>query len=232
MVSLKARVAATALAGLVVLTGCAHNTDEALRVGDTTITNAQVDDTATRVTEALAPEGVSGVTGQVRGSVVELQAFVEVARRYAQEHRITPEQPDYASAAETLTLPENDPFVRLNAEASVYLTALLAQATPRDPSDDEIRQVYNDFLALTGANPAEVTYDAIKGELLGVPDYGQALALRDQLSEAADRYGVTVNPRYQPVTYALLSVSTQAGRLDLVTLPLGQQGTGAVTSAN
>ena len=232
MKSLKVRLAATALAGLVVLTGCAHDTDAALRVGDVTVTNAEVDAAAAHVTEALAPGGVTGVTGQVRGSVVELRAFLEVARRYAQEHGVTVDQPDYATAADSLGLPQSDAFVRLNAEASAHLDALLAAATPRDATEDEIRTVYDAFLALTGANPAEVTFDAIKGELLDVPNYGQALKLRDELSAAADRYGVVVNPRYQPLSYALLSVSTQSGRLDLVTLPIGQQGTGAVTPAS
>lgn len=231
MVSLKVRLAAVAFAGLVVLTGCSHDTDEALRVGDVTLTNAEVDAAAAHVTEALAPEGVTGVTGQVRGSVVELRAFLEVARRYAQEQGVTPDQPDYASAADSLGLPQSDTFVRLNAEASAYLAALLAAATPRDATDEEIRKVYDDFLALTGADPAEATFDQIKDELLGVPNYGQALKLRDELSAAADRYDVVVNPRYQPLTYALLSVSTQSGRLDLVTLPIGEQGTGAVATA-
>jgi hypothetical protein len=88
-----------------------------------------------------------------------------------------------------------------------------------------MRDVYDRFSALAG--PGAATFEQIRDELLRLPEYGEALALRDALIAAADRYGVTVNPRYQPLDEFSLHVVGN-GQLVLVSLPLGQQGTGAV----
>src|SRR5690606_9216821 len=101
-------------------------------------------------------------------------------------------------------------------------------ATARTPTEDEMRGVYDDFVAIVGPNAA--TYEQVRGELLTWTEFGKALAVRDGLSEAAQRYGVTVHPRYQPLEYPLLQTG-QNGELTVVTLPLGEQGTGAVHSA-
>jgi hypothetical protein len=212
-----------ALVSLLALSGCAHDSNEALRVGDTSIDNSDVEAAAAPLAASLENSGVSDAVGQVRQSVASLMVFREVARRYAQEKGITPSAPDYAGAASTLQAGEDDPYVRLDAEVVAYLTALRASVTPRTPTEEEMRAVFDSFVRLAG--PDVATYDQIKSELLSLEDYSRALALRDELLAAIDRYGLTVNPRYQPLTFQLLVVSN--GQLVLVDLPLGQQGTGA-----
>jgi hypothetical protein len=229
----KVKLAATAVVAVLALAGCTHNSDEALRVGDVSVPNAQIDADATGVTGDLTGAGVTGVTGQVRSALVELRVFNEVARRYAQEQGITPAAADYAGTASNMQLPQTSQFVRLQAESEALVTALRGKATPRQPTEAEIQQVYDAFLKATGSTPADVPYDSVKSELLQMPEYSESLGLRDALEQAANRYGVTINPRYQPLNHSLLTVSLNSGgTLDLVSMPLGQQGTGAVTPAS
>lgn len=227
MRTVKVKVTVLALVAALGLAGCARDTEEALRVGDVSVANSQVEDSAAPFVGVLGADapGTSGTetVAQVRQSVVQLTAFKEVASRYARETGVRPESPDYAGAAQAFQLDVDDPYVRLNAEAVALRDALLADATGRQPTEDEIRRVYDDFIALAGAGAA--TFDQIRNELLGFPEYQQALALRDELIAAADRYGVTVNPRYQPLEFPLIQVSD--GQLTLVSVPLGEQGTGA-----
>lgn len=91
-----------------------------------------------------------------------------------------------------------------------------------------MHDVFDKFVAVAGP---VATYDEIRGELLGIPEYGSALALRDGLTAAMDRYGVSVDPRYQPLSFGLFVVNVSGGQLALVSLPMGEQGTGAVSTA-
>jgi hypothetical protein len=221
---------ALAVAGLLALAGCAHDPSQALRVGDFTIDNAQVEATAQPFAESLSTNaaGVTDPVAKVRQSVVELSVFREVARRYAAEKGITPGAPDYAGVAQSLNVSQDDPYARLNAEAGAYLTALRSNGTGRTPTDAEIQDVYNQYLSIAGSGAA--SFQQVHDELLSLPEYAQSLALKDNLTAAMSRYGVVVNPRYQPLQFPLLVVAN--GQLTLVSLPLGDQGTGAVRSVS
>jgi hypothetical protein len=222
-------VVGLALVATLALSGCGSNPSEAFRIGDVTLSNSSVDDTAQEFANALVASGstVSDPVAKVRDSVVSQTIFLEVARRYAAEKGLTVAAPDYATTATNLGVDPADPYSRLTAEVSPYLDALRSNATPRQPTEDEVRQVYKDFQAVAGADAA--TFDEIKGELQQLPEYAQSLGLRDELMQAMDRYGLTVNPRYQPLQFPLLVVGN--GQLILVWLPMGQQGTGAVRNA-
>jgi hypothetical protein len=227
MRAVKLRIlAVTAVVGML-LAGCAHDTDEALRVGDVSVGNTQVDEIVAGILSRLGENPAKDQTADVRQTVVQWTAFTEVARRYAREQGVRVPAPDVDSAANDLGLDADDPLAEVWAEAQTHLTALLDDAEGRTPTEDEMRGVYDDFIAIAGADAA--TYEQIRDELLSLMQYHQALALRDALIEAADRYGVTVNPRYQPLEFPLLQVAN--GQLTLVSLPLGEQGTGAVTTA-
>ena len=224
------RLGLLALVGVLALAGCAHSPSQALRVGDVTLDNAQVEAMAAPFAQALTANatGVTDPVAKVRQSVVQLSIFKEIARRFALEKGVTPAAPDYAGVAQSLGVGQDDPYARLNAEAGAYLTALRDNATARTPTDAELQDVYDQYLALAGQNAASM--DEVSQQLLALPEYGQSLALRDELTDAIGRYGVTVNPRYQPLTFPLLVVAD--GQLTLVSLPLGDQGTGAVRSAS
>jgi hypothetical protein len=231
MRTVRLKITVVALVGMLALAGCTRQSEEAVRVGDVSIDNAQIDDTVaellSRADGTSATPGIDTVAG-LRQLAVRLTVFTEVAREYAREQDVTVPEPDYAAAANELQLDPEEPLVRMLAEARVHTDALLQDATARTPTEDEMRAVYDDFVALVGAGAP--TYDLVRADLLEWAPYGQALALRDGLMEAAGRYGVTVHPRYQPIEYPLLQAG-QNGELTVVSLPLGEQGTGAVRSA-
>ena len=219
-------VAVLAVLGML-LAGCApQGSSEALQVGDVTIDDDRIDAVAEPLAQRLAG---SGVTGEIRQSVAELAVFLEVARRYAREQGVTPEEPDYEGIAAQFEVSPDDPYVRLNAEANAYLTALRENATGRTPTEEEIRDVFDRFVEIAGP---VATLEQIRGELLAIPEYGKSLTLREELLAAMDRYGVTVSPRYQPLEFGLFVVSVTGGQLVLVSLPIGQQGTGAVRAVD
>lgn len=195
-----------------------------MRVGDVAVDDAAI----AAIIAPLAPTlSDTATSGDLRQSVAELTVFLEVARRYARENGVTPAAADYASIAEQLQTTVDDPFVRLNGDVNAYRDALLANTDPRTPTEPEMRDIYERFIAIAGPI---ATYEEIRDELLGLREYGSALALRDALTAAMDRYAVSVDPRYQPLDYGLLVVSAQGQQLPLVTLPIGEQGTGAVRS--
>jgi hypothetical protein len=215
-----------ALAGLLGLSGCQSHPTEGVQIGDVRVSDAQIEATAQRFAADLASQNsdFKDPVGQVRQSVAELTVFNELARRYAREKGIELPTPDYDTAAASYGAAADDPFVRLNAETSTYLTALREHATPRQPTEAEMQDVYRKYVELAGdqAQP----YEAIKQALQDLPEYPQALGLRTELLAAMDRYGVAVTPRYRPLNVPLLAVSQ--GQLVLVDLPMGDQGTGAV----
>lgn len=236
MRTVRVKITALALVGAFALAGCARATDEALRVGDVSVGTSQVEQTAAPLAEALGATApgtaeTAQVVARLRQSVVQLMIFTEVASRYAREQGVQAEEPDYEGVARSLQVDVNDPYARLTAEAHAYRNALVADATGRTPTEDEIREVYDHYVAVVtkdGGVPA--TYEQIREELLTWPEYHQALALRDALSEAAQRYGVFVHPRYQPIEYPLLQAGNQ-GQFTLVTVPFGPPGTGAARAA-
>jgi hypothetical protein len=224
-------LAAAALLGLLLLTGCARDADEALRIGDVTVSHDEIESAAQQYATSLTGADVSDPVGRVRHSVAELTVFREVARRYAQERGVAPGPAQYAAAATALNLSQDDPYVRLTAEAAAYRDALLANAIAREPNEAEMRDIYDRLLARIRTEAPEAplpAYEEIRSQLVDWPEYGKALALRDELMAAIDRYGLTVNPRYQPLRHPLMTVQ---GQFDLVVVPLGQQGTGAVRPA-
>lgn len=226
MQAVRLRVVAVAAVVGLMLTGCAQEDRDAVRVGDVEIDNARIEAISGPLAARLAGRGS---TGELRQSVAELTVFLEVARRYAREKGVTPPDPDYAGLADQLQTTVDDPFVRLNAEVNAYRDALVANTPPRTPTEAEMRDVYQRFVAVAGP---VATYDQIRDELLAFREYGSALALRDELTAAMDRYDVDVDPRYQPLEFGLFVVSAQGDQLALVSLPMGQQGTGAVRAAD
>ncbi len=216
-------ILATALVAVLALTGCARNPDVAVRLGELSVTNEDVRATAAPFVTSLESQGYTDITGLVEQDVVWLEAVRELARRYAQEQGITVPPADYSG------IDAGDPYQRLQAEAYGYLNALHAAATPRTPTEEELRSIYDRLVELVGEDRAG-TYEQIRDQLLDFPQFQQWLTVRDQLMDAADRYGLTVNPRYQPLEIVLFD-AVERQRV-MVALPLGEQGTGAAAPAN
>jgi hypothetical protein len=220
-------VGLVALTGVLALSGCQANPNLAASIGDVSIDHADVDavvatieNDVNKAQQSLPPEAY----GDVRRTVVEFTVFNELARRYAKEQGVSVPAADYAASATQIGLPADDPYVRLNADATALRTALLAHAQPVAPTDADFHETYDRYKALAGAEAS--SFEEVQPQLASLPDFLSGLGLRKELLDAAKRYGLVVNPRYAPLSVPLTSVSD--GQLTLVSLPLGDQGTGAV----
>jgi hypothetical protein len=220
-------VGLVALVGVFALSGCQADPNRAASIGDVSIDHADVDAMVTTIEADLkkAQQNLPAEAyGDVRRTVVEFTVFNELARRYAADRRISVPAADYAAAAGQIGLPADDPYVRLYAESTALRTALLAQVKPATPTEADFREAYDRYVALAGAEAS--SYEEVKPQLAALPEFQTGIGLRNELLAAADKYGVVVNPRYAPLSVPLTSVSN--GQLTLVSLPLGDQGTGAV----
>lgn len=200
-------LAAGALAVLA-LAGCRVEPGKAAFVGGTAHSKTDVD----QVLEQIEQDGIQidpAQKGRVRQLVVQDQVFVDVARRYATEHGYGEPTVDLAAAAQQFSpLPPRNAFVRLAAQTDAYRELLFSKAKPTNPTDAELREVYQNLVdsGLRG------TFEQIGPELRQVPSIGPALAVRKELTEAVRGYDVKVNPRYGPPSFPLLELTDQSGK--------------------
>lgn len=223
-----------ALIGVLALTGCKNDPSVAVQIGDYTLTNEQVDAMAADFDQSrTAPSGDPAElakisTGDVRQYIATATAFNEVGRRYAREKGISIPTPDYEAVATGLASTPDNAVVRLVADYDTIKSALLENSAPQTPTEDDLRHSYDLYRKFAGDQAS--AFDQVKPALLAEAGYQEGIHLRNELTAAAQRYGLTIGPRYQPVVIELFSVGTQAGGLTLVDMPLGDQGTGAVRS--
>lgn len=230
MRSVRTKITVLGLVGTLALAGCARPAEEALRVGDVSVGTSEIEDTVAAILSQVGDQPAPAAdVARLRQLAAACTAFAELAGRYAREEGVTTPEPDYADSANRLGLDTDNPLARCYAEARALIAPLIEDTTGRAPTEDEMQAVYDDFVAIVGEGAA--TYDQIRSELLGWPEYGQALALRDNLIDAAERYGLTVHPRYQPLEYPMFFAG-QNEELIVVAVPLGEQGTGAIRPAS
>jgi len=219
--------AVLAVAATVGLAGCQTQPGTAAYVGGTRITDTQVDQTVAKIQSDLAkyhPDTTFGI-GDLRTYVIQRLVINELSRQYAQEQNIAVPKPDYQSASAQIGLPADDPLVTLSADEDGYRKALLAKATPRQPTEDEIKGIYDKVTAAVGDLG---DYNTVRPQIAALPTLAPALGLKTELTDAAKRFGVGVSPRYQPLTVPLLTIGSNP-QVEIVTMPLGAApGTPAV----
>lgn len=223
-------VGVVALVGVLALSGCQASPTLAASIGGVSIQNADVDATVATIEDDFAKANKQlppELHGDVRQRVMLATVFNEVARRYAKEKNIPVPAVDYNAAAQQFGLPASDPYVRLNADTQVLLSTLLAAAKPATPTEADYHEAYDLYRAAAGEQAS--SYEEVQPEIAALTEFNTALGLRQELVAAADRYGLVVNPRYSPLRAPVLQVQTSGGdALTLLTMPLGNQGTGAV----
>jgi SurA-like protein len=211
--------AVLAVAATVGLAGCQNQPGTAAYVGATRITDTQVDQTVAKIQADLAkyhPETSFGI-GDLRTYVVQRMVINELSRQYAQEQKISVPTPDYQTASSQIGLPADDPLVRLSADEDGIRTALLAKAAPQQPTEDEIKGIYDKVTASVG-NLGD--YATVRPQIVALPTLAPALGLKSELTDAAKRIGVGVSPRYQPLSVPLLTIGSNP-QVDIVTMSLG-----------
>ncbi|MDG4793293.1 hypothetical protein [Micromonospora sp. WMMD1082] len=222
---------ASVAVGIVALTGCRSEPGVAAYVGEHRITEDAVtevidDARAKNPTPTEAADVLPGQEPQLpgRSQVVSTLVLSEVCERVsAAEGYRSQGEVDPAQVAQGLGLNPETRYVRQVAELYSCLSGIPVGA-PVAPTEQELI----DLVAAgkrAGAVPPEVTVEQAATQLDG-DQLRQALAHRDSLSEAVETYDVTVNPRYRPLVFPVLSFSGQAMA---VGVPLGEPGSDAVT---
>jgi hypothetical protein len=222
-------VAALAVVAGTGLAGCQSQPGTAGFVGTTRFTDADIETTATQVQADVAKThpGQAFRFGDLRQYLVQRKVLNELLKRYASDKGVTVSNIDYTTASQTIGLPENDEVVRLSAEEDAYVTALVDAAKPVQPTEADLRAVYDRANEATGGGIG--TFDQVKSSIAAYPKLGNALALKNELTDAAKRYGVGISPRYGAADLPLRQ-TTGSPQVELVGVTIGAPaGTPAVS---
>ena len=231
-------VASLAVAGL---SACRSEPSVAAYVGDSgRITEARVqevwDDARKALTEATAAQPAADAAGPAAGpaampisraDIVRILVSADVLAQTAQRQNVTlPGTLPLGDYATQLRLPQSAEYVRLYAESDARIRLLRekAQQNAPNPSDDDLRAIYN-VLIENKEIDASATFEQFKANLPAenLTLVKTAAAVRNEVAEVANTMSIKVNPRYQPLTIPVLEFQTQNGELrPLVTVPLGK----------
>ncbi|GAA1397100.1 hypothetical protein GCM10009662_12340 [Catellatospora coxensis] len=188
----------TAAAGIAVallaLTACRSNPNVAAYAGDTTFTEEQVTDLIDEVKKIpnIDPQAVPD-----RYQVVQLLVLDEVCKRAAADLKATlppvqtqPGQPALAGLQQSLQ----------NCRENLPVKGV-------QPTPAELREVYDNGVAVGAINAADPanSFDKVAPQLAQSGELGDALAKRNVLKDTAEAMNVSVNPRYRPMNFAVLS---------------------------
>ncbi|MER7330213.1 MULTISPECIES: hypothetical protein [unclassified Micromonospora] len=229
-------VASVAL-GLVALSGCRAEPGVAAYVGDQRITedaiagvmadlrakNPTPGESATPAAQPSAP--APQLPG--RGEVASVLVLSEVCARVSAEKNYQPRQAvQAAQLAQQFGLSPDTDYVRRVADLYTCLSGVPTGA-PAAPTEQELRDVVaagREAGAIPADVPDEVAFRQLDGEQLRT-----ALATRKALADVVAAHDVTVNPRYRPLEFPVLSF---AGNAPAVSVPLGESGSDAVTDVS
>ncbi|MER5455376.1 hypothetical protein ABT008_11395 [Micromonospora sp. NPDC002389] len=225
---------ASVAVGLVALSGCRSEPGVAAYVGDHRITEDAVteviDDARAKnpePTEAAEPVPGQQVRLPGRSEVVSTLVLGQVCERISAAEGYRPQgQAEVAQVAQQLGISPEATYARQVAELYTCLSGIPV-GSPVAPTEQELA----DLVAAgkrAGAVPADVTVEQAAPQLDG-EQLRQALATRDALAGAVETYDVTVNPRYRPLEFPVLSF---AGQAVAVGVPLGEPGSDAVTDVS
>ncbi|SCG74634.1 hypothetical protein GA0070609_5011 [Micromonospora echinaurantiaca] len=228
---------ASVAVGLVALSGCRAEPGVAAYVGDHRITEdavtAVLDDARVKnpaPTSAATPSpgeeqpDLPGPQLPARRQVASVLVLTEVCERVSAERNYQPrgQAMPQQVAQEVGLSPESD-YVRRLAELYTCLSGMPV-GEPVEPTAQDIADVIAAGRK-AGAISAEMT-DEVAGRQLNDDQLRGALAIRKALAEAVEGHDVTVNPRYRPLEFPVLTFS---GGAPAVNVPLGEPGSDAVT---
>jgi hypothetical protein len=219
-----ASIAVVAALGSIVLSGCRSEPDVAAYLGDKRITEDQVTAVIDEVQEKIQPD--SGMRAPARDQVLGTMVFGELCARLTAERgyrspgQILPEQ-----VAQQFGVPADTAYARHTADLLSCLGGVPAENLAA-PTEEQLADVVARGKA-GGALPD--TYSLSDAAELDGDQLRTALATRKLLTEAAEEFDITVNPRYRPLEYPLLSFQ---GNVAAVSVPLGEADSGAVIEAD
>jgi hypothetical protein len=123
-------------------------------------------------------------------------------------------------------LPESDPYTRARAEADAYQTLIQAKITITEPTDADLREVYDRVVEYSKVHGVDLvqgqSFDELKSAIKNTESVANGIAFRNAMRTALTSYRIEVNPRYQPVEYVVTRLPVaQQPAFTAVVLPLG-----------
>ncbi|MDI1460393.1 hypothetical protein QEZ54_05380 [Catellatospora sp. KI3] len=184
----------TAAAGiataLLALAACRSNPDVAAYVGDRQFTEAQV----TQLLDDLKKQQGAGADPSSlpnRTQVVQLLVLDQLCQRVNKAAAPAPAGPEDLGTISQRVQTCNESL----------------QAAPVQPTEADLREVYDNGVAVGAIVPAdpEQSFEKLKDRLGAGGEVATALGKRKVLTDAAKAADVSVNPRYRSLQFPLLS---------------------------
>jgi len=227
---LRAACAVLVVLGGLALSGCRSQPGVAYYLGGTRVSESRVDQLAHDAKasvdefnrrsggEQAQPEPAPGGDDIVAALVAH-----DLTGRVADELGARPAP---GTGTEQAQGPKSE-YTRLRDETLANVEAIaqaLHNQSPPAPGDGVVRTAFDRAVAaqVAGANQ----YDQFKQAILQSPDFVLGSAVRDRVLAAAAGLHVTVNPRYLPAEFPLLTLASNASGRSFValTLPIGAHG--------
>ncbi|MDG4774821.1 hypothetical protein [Solwaraspora sp. WMMD792] len=221
-----ASITVIALVGVAALSACRSQPGVAAYVGDEQYTEEQVtsvvDDLSDQLGEQAGEQGAPPLP--TRQQVVSALVLADVCAQLDVPGGAQPISPE--QYAQQFGLPPDSEYVRAAAQAWTCITGLQAGGQVQ-PTQEELFDLVDRGRA-AGVIPEDVTDEEAAGQLDG-EQLRSALAARDAIADAVVEQDVTVNPRYRPLEFPVLSFQTAQGNVVAVGIPLGGGDSGTVS---
>jgi len=230
-----ASITVIALVGVVALAACRSEPGIAAYIGGQQITEDQVDSVVDDMSEQLKAEGeAAGADADAlaaaaerlpsRNQVVSVIVLGDLCRQLQAERGFDPRSEHTADQiSQGMGLPPGADYVQDVADLYTCLSGIEA-GDPVTPTGEELALLVERGRQ-AGVIPQEVA-DADAATQLDGDQLRAALATRDAIAEAVADYDVTVNPRYRPLEFPVLSFQ---GDIAAVSVALGDPDSGTVT---
>lgn len=221
-----APIAVVAAVGIIALTGCRAQPGAAAYVGDRQITENQVTDLIDELRAKPAPAAAAGapeVKPPTRTFVVSVLVLGDVCDRFTKAENLqAKEQAPVDQVAQQFGVAPETEFAKRAAGLFTCLSAV-PPGEPVTPTPTELLALGKVAKAAGAIEPT--VSDQAAGDQLNGEQLQSALGNRKVLADAVARFDVTVNPRYRPLEFPILSFQ---GGPAAVSVPLGEGDTGAV----
>lgn len=190
-------VAVIAMGALAVggLTACRTDSGSAAYVGNTRISNADVDGIV-----ASLPKNGPVTAEEARQLTITYGAFNALAAKVAASKGLGTAKPDkteITGIASELKVDPSNKFVQTIAQGDAWRTLLMSKAPKVTPNDVELKQIYQNLVSagnvFQGTPPS---FEEVRSELLTIPDLDQGVGLYREMTAAAAKSNISVNPRY------------------------------------
>lgn len=208
MMHRRRRLVGLALAVPLVLGGvaaCQASPGAAAQVGDTRISEEQVDRVVSDLHATLEPRvgpgeeeqrQFAGQLAEVRNHVMTMLVLTEAGEQYAAAHDLELPPASVAIVSQQLGFPEDHAYVAVRAEFDSVMAGLRQSLAPVEPSEADQREVYEN-LEFQGQR-VTVPFEQVRGALT-VETMGRAVAERDLLAAVVAQADVRVQPGYELV---------------------------------